>query len=379
MTFDLSRRLLLGGALSGASLAASGIGAGAFAREFETPPKKKSVYGPDPKDAHLIFNENPYGPSPKALKALAEAAGQGCYYQGKSIGYLTDMIAERHGVAPEQVVIGSGSYELLTVMGLLYGQKGNILGPDLYWDTTAKYIEAHGLTTLKRSPMTAALEIDLDAMLPLVTDDVSHVQLVNPNNPTGHVLDPAALRAFVLAASKKANVLVDEAYIEIADDPEAISMMDLVREGHDVIVCRTFSKIYGMAGLRIGYAIGQPEAIAAIQNSLITSPNVAGIAAAIASYDDNEFLGFSKSKIQTAREMIMEGTKAAGLKPLPSQTSFVFVDTGMDANVFRDRMREKGVLIRGKYGDFHNYSRVSCGYLEDVKRYVAALPYALEG
>lgn len=379
MSIDISRRAVLGAAAGGATVAtAFATGATAAASKF-TPISRKNLYGPNPANAHLVFNENPFGPSPGALKTLYDASTQGAYYQGKSVAYLADMIAERHGVTPEQIVITNGSYEALTAIALLYSKTGDILGPELYWDTTSKYVVRNGYGKIQRAPMADGLEIDLDALKAKMSDDISLVQIVNPNNPTGRLLNPKKLRKFCKDVSKKATVLVDEAYIEISDDPDGNSMMDLVRDGHNIIVGRTFSKIYGMAGLRVGYVITTPEIAQKVRGFVMSSPNVAGIAAAIASYNDEAFLRYSKSKLLQAREMIVEGATSNGLTALPSQTSFVFVDVGMDANAFRDRMAKKGVEIRGMYGDYTTMSRVSTGFPEDVERYVAAIPYALEG
>ena len=383
MSFDLSRRSLLGGALTGAATAAASgtIMSPAMARTCLNlePGKKESMYGPDPSDAWLIFNENPFGPSPAALKALAEASTQGAYYQNQSTAYLAEMIAERHGVAPEQVMISNGSYEGLTAVALAFRNEGTTLGCDLFWDSTARYAERNGFSTIVRAPMKDGMQVDLEKIKAMVDDSVGLVHIVNPNNPTGVMLPPEELRAFIKEVAPQKTVLVDEAYIELSDDPEGNSMMDLLRDGENIIVARTFSKIYGMAGLRVGYTIAQPDMIEKIRPYIVSSPNVAGIAAAINSYNDEAFLKYSKERLVAAREMIMEGAKANGLTALPSQTSFVFVDTGMDADVFRDRMGEKGVRIRGTYGDFTPYSRVSCGYEKDVKRYVDAIPYALDG
>lgn len=379
MSIQLNRRALIGATAAGASVAAFGTGARADVGAKATPIARKNLYGPNPSDAHLMFNENPFGPSPGALKALYDASSQGAYYQGKSTAYLSAMIAERHGVETNQIVITNGSYEVLTAIALAYTKTGDILGPELFWDSTSRYVERNGFGKIQRASMADGLAIDLDSLKAKLSDEISLVQVVNPNNPTGRLLDARKLRKFCKDVSKTHTVLVDEAYMEITDNPEKNSMMDLVREGHNIIVGRTFSKIYGMAGLRVGYIITQPEIAEKVRSFVTSSPNVAGIAAAIASYNDNSFLDYSKSKILQARQMIVESTKAMGLNPLPSETSFVFVDVGMDADVFRDRMKEKGVYIRGKYGEYTNMSRVSAGYIEDVKRYVEALPYALEG
>jgi histidinol-phosphate aminotransferase len=259
-------------------------------------------------------------------------------------------------------------------------KQGSILGPDLFWDTTAnKAVQQGG--EIVRIAKTPDLAIDLDAMYDAIDDSVAMVQITNPNNPTGMLLDGDALRAFCRKASKKCIVLVDEAYNELTEDPEYNSMVPLIREGHDVVVARTFSKIYGLAGMRVGYMIASPENTERVNRFGLGdyAMNQAGVAAAVASYDDFGFLAISKSKIIEAREMVTQATSELGLKPLPSQTNFVFVDLGsLDAEVFRQKMAARNVLIRGVYRDYTNFSRVSMGRLADVERYVKALPAVLD-
>lgn len=202
-----------------------------------------------------------------------------------------------------------------------------------------------------------------------------------PNNPTGKILDPDKLRAFCIKASKKTLVLVDEAYNEIIDDPPKHSMIPLVKAGHNVIVARTFSKIYGLAGLRVGYLIASEENTAWINNYGMAgyTLNQTGLAAAIASYNDDAFITFSKEKIVEAKGLVMDALKANGLSALPSSTNFIFVDLGKgDADLFQAAMAEKAVLIRGTYRSYTNWSRVSMGKIPDVKRYIDAIPSSLE-
>ena len=232
-----------------------------------------------------------------------------------------------------------------------------------------------------RLSKTADLQIDLDAMAAAIDDDVAMVHVTNPNNPTGLVLPPAALAAFCRKASQKVTVLLDEAYNELTDDPAANTMIPLIKEGHDVLVARTFSKIYGLAGMRVGYLIGSPERIAeaGVYSLGDYALNQAGVAAAVASYSDEKFLAYSKANIIAAREMISAALRENGLTALPSSTNFMFVDLGArNAEEFRQAMAERGVLIRGIYRDYTQWSRVSMGLMEDVERYVAALPPVLD-
>jgi histidinol-phosphate aminotransferase len=371
----VSRRKFLGGsalvagALAGTALTTAGANAA-----------KPLSYGPAPGIAKLNANENPYGPSPAALEAMVNAAAKGAYYVGDSVPTLQKMIAERHGIKDTQISLSSGSSGVLTYLAVAKSKQGKILGPDLFWDTTSRAALRQG-GEMKRIAKTADLSVDLEALYDAITPDVSMVQVCNPNNPTGMVVDPKQLKDFVIKASKKCTVLVDEAYNEITDDPEAHSMVPLVKAGYDVFVARTFSKIYGLAGMRVGYMIASEENTEIIKQFGLGNyaMNQAGVAAAVASYNDFGFLNSSKQKIIEARGIIMDAVEANGLTAAPSQTSFVFVDLGdLNAENFRAEMAKQNVLIRGIYQDYTNWSRVSCGLIEDVKRYAEAMPIALE-
>lgn len=368
----LTRRGLIGaGAATAACAAFPPRLMAATAAEGEPP-----LFGPAAGVALLSRNENPYGPAPSALQAIAGWSGKGCYYADVGTRRLTAMIAERFGVTPDHVAIGGGSTEILSAAGLAFMGKGSILCPELFWDTTALYAAAKG-ATLKRVALTPDLDVDLDAMAAAVGPDVGLVHICNPNNPTGRVLDGDKMRAFVRAVSPKATVLVDEAYMELTDRPDYSSVTELVKEGHDLVVCRTFSKIYGMAGLRVGYAVGRPETIKKIQGySMSFGGNTAGLAAAIASYNDTSFTGYSKGRILEAKGILLDAVKKAGLEALPSQANFLYVKVP-DANAVQKAMAAKGIQIRGAYGKWTQWSRVSTGKIEDVQRYAAALPAAV--
>jgi len=380
MTADLNRRGFLLGA-AGAVAAASTLRSGFAAADGKgSVTRLTPLYGPPPGVAKLNANENPYGPSKKALAAMEEASRAGAYYAREAAMALRAMIAERNGVDPEYVAISSGSSGVLAATALEAGQSGNILGPDLFWDTTSKSVEHQGIAEIVRLPKTADMDIDLDAMYAAIDDSISMVQVVNPNNPTGMLMDSAKLKDFCVKASKKATVLVDEAYNEVTDRPDDNTMVGLVRDGHDVIVARTFSKIYGLAGMRIGYIIAAPDKIESVGKYGIGSYglNQAGLAAAIASYEDQEFMNMSRAKIREGREMVYAALKENGLTGLPSQTNFIFADLGdINAQAFREAMEKENVLIRGIYRDYTNMSRVSMGKLEDVQMYVDALPKVL--
>ncbi len=361
---DFSRRMLIGAAAAAPAVAA-------LAKD--SAPAAESAFGPAAAEAHLLFNENPYGPAPSAIRAMADAASAGCYYPDTANERLAAMIAERFRVKPEQVELGNGSFEILSRIGLDWGAKGAIVCPELMFEEPLRQAEARG-TKLVRLPLAADMGVDLAALAAAVAPDTAMVYLCNPNNPTGMLIEPAALRGFIRALPPHVTVLIDEAYNELTNAPEQASVVDLVREGRNVIVTRTFSKIYGMAGLRVGYSISSTENAERIRMRATTigcgSP---ALAAALACYQDTGFMRFSKEKVLEARGILLTAIKGAGLRVLPSETNFLFVEVP-DANAVRDAMAKRGIAIRGAYGKWTRWSRVSTGKIEHVRRYAEALP-----
>ncbi|MEE4301050.1 MAG: histidinol-phosphate transaminase [Pseudomonadales bacterium] len=357
MPTSLSRRNLLAGLAAGTGLAASSA---------LLPLPVHAAFGPPAGMIKLSSNENPYGPSPKALKAIAEAAGKGAYYAGAPYRELTARIAAANGLDPENVVITSGSSSVLQATGRAYSKQGALLLPELTFDGPLRYSERLG-AELRRVPLAADMDTNLDAMAAAVDDDVAMVYVCNPNNPTGIAIDPAKLRAFCRKVAPQTPVLIDEAYNELTDLPEEASMVDLVRAGENVVVTRTFSKIFGLAGLRIGYALAPAEHAEMIRRHTMSQSNVAGLAAALASYEDEAFLEFSKAKVVEGRQLVMDVFDRHEVPYLPSQTNFVYGDIGRDADVFQQLMRERNVMIRGIYRDYTTWSRVSMGRIEDLE------------
>ena len=379
MAFDVSRRFLMAGGLAAStmtSLAAcattSAEAQGAFPATTTPDPY---LLGPKEGVALLSRNENPYGPSKSALKMVEYAASKGAYYTSQeAIQTLMQLIADKHGVAPEQVVLTTGSGEVLSAIAMIYGKEGPIVAPRLFWDTTALYAVNQGVGSIDRVPLAADMSVDLAAIEAKVSSDTGIVQLCNPNNPTGMVSDAATLKASVKRMAAKTTVLVDEAYMELADDPEGNTCIGLINEGHDVIVTRTFSKIFGMAGLRMGYSISSAETAEKIRGVVMSWSPCTSYAAAIGAYQDEAFIDYSKKKIVEAREMVNITIDTLGLERLPSQTNFVYFKSGKEANDVQKAMSAKLISVRGQYMDYNEWTRVSMGKIEDVERFCKALP-----
>ena len=353
MSININRRNLVRGMIGGAvSLALA--------------PSAIAQVAPPPGIISLSANENPYGPSPRALKAAAKALHQGAYYPRAVRGRLLDVLAEKNGLVRDNLFLSSGSNEGLQAAMVAFGKEGRVVLPGLTYSDHLGYSRRMGVE-LVRVPLNKDMSIDLDGMAAAVDDSVSLVYVCNPNNPTGMTLDGDTLREFCRTVSKKATVLVDEAYNELTDKPEYTSMLDLVRDGENVLVMRTFSKIFGMAGLRVGYGMGHPEVAKRVAGHVMAWANGVGMTAAYHSYTDEDFIAFSRSRIHEGREMVNETFRRNGIEPLPSQTNFVYADIGRNADDFQARMAEQNIQIRGIYQTYDTYSRVSMGRLEDLE------------
>ncbi len=314
----------------------------------------------------LIFNENPYGPSPKALAEVARILPLTAYYPDDIEGELIALLMERLQLDRSQMFLASGSNEGLQAAMLAFGKQGKVLTPSLTYSDHLLYAENLGVE-VERVPLRDDMAIDLDAIARAVDDSVSLVYLCNPNNPTGMAIDGDELRSFCRDVGAKVPILIDEAYNELTDKPEYTSMLDLVRGGANLLLTRTFSKIFGMAGLRVGYGMGHPDIVKVVRDHVMAWPNGVGLYAAYHSYLDEDFIAFSRQKILQGREMVNATFRRHGIEPLASQTNFVYANIGRNADTFAAAMAERNVMIRGAYQGYDTYSRVSMGRIEELK------------
>ena len=319
-----------------------------------------------PGQVRLVFNENPYGPSPKALAEVANILPLTAYYPDDIEGELVELFMERLRLDREQIFLSSGSNEGLQAAMLAFGKQGKVLSPGLTYSDHLLYAQQLGVM-VERVPLREDMAIDLEAIARAVDGSVSLVYLCNPNNPTGLAIDGDELRSFCREVGAKVPIMIDEAYNELTDKPDYTSMIDLVRGGANILVTRTFSKIFGMAGLRVGYGMGHPDIVKVVRDQVMAWPNGVGLYAAYHSYLDEEFIAFSRAKILQGREMVNATFRRHGIEPLPSQTNFVYADIGRDADVFKAQLASRNVIIRGVFDEYRTYSRVSMGRIEDLR------------
>jgi len=328
--------------------------------------------------ARLGVTENPFGPSPAARRAIVGSVAEAAYYP-HSEAPLRDLIARQEGVGHDRLTVSSGSLDALTLLTVAIAQGGRVLAPQPTYATHLAYAARQGIET-DWVPLRADHQIDLDGLLVAIGPQTRLVYVCNPNNPTGLRPDPEALRAFCIAAARKVPVLVDEAYFELAPDPHRQSMAGLVREGHDVIVQRTFSKVYGLAGFRIAYTLAQPERIRLLNSRITTSRNQAGLAAAAACLGDGAYLAGAIAYLKGCREQIYRICQANGLRYLRSDGTFVYVDCGMPAADLQQRLAALSVEVRLFDSQaYRTWMRVGTATPAELDYFGQVLPIALKG
>lgn len=336
-----------------------------------TPPK---FLDPELK-AILRANENPYGPPPLAAKAFQEDVFSGNRYAWKTLNDLISMIAEKENVSPKQILMAPGSSDILEKVAMVFFQNGgDVISADPSYMSLINVSKSVG-GQWKSYKLLSDSQHDLKAMEKAVNDQTKLVYICNPNNPTGSITNAEDLKTFCNTVSKKVPVFVDEAYIELSNNGIADSMVSLVSEGHDVMVARTFSKIHGMAGLRIGYLVGKEETINRINDITRGGMGITGpsIMAATTSLKGQEFLDMTKTKIAEARAYTQNYLEKKGFKYLPSQTNFMIFEIDMDGNSFLKEIYGRQVGVRAfKFWD-KNWCRVSMGTMKEMEIFTKAM------
>ncbi len=344
-----------------ALLSAAGLG---FMAANPRPASAAMASGP----IRLVGNENPYGPSPAAAAAGQAAVDYAWKYVFREEVKLKALIAEREGVPADHVLITAGSAEGLRIAALLAcGQGGEVVAANPSFPFLQLYARRIG-ATVKDVPLTDGMVHDLEAMTAGLTADTRLVYVCNPNNPTGTVLAPAPLREFIEALPDGLLTVVDEAYVDLLDQPEQASMISLVCAGKPVLLTRTFSKIHGLAGLRVGFIIAPPEIVKRAGALRMSMSNQVSIAAASASYADLEFQDFSRTKIRQAREVLYRFCRQQDLEFTPSEANFVLVKTGR-VKAFRDYLRARQILVGGSYPGYEDWCRISLGTVEQMQQF----------
>lgn len=309
----------------------------------------------------LSLNENAFGPSPRALAAMQAHLGEVGRYPFALAPQLVRLIAAQEGVTPDHILLGAGSGELLEAVGMHLGRGGGEVV-----SAVPGYFQLVGAMQRVGSrsvavPLNARLEHDLDAMAAAAGPDTKCVYVCNPNNPTSTLCPAKDLRAFVIAQAQRTHVFVDEAYLECADDFAANTLVDLVQAGHNVTIARTFSKIHGLAGQRIGYTVMAPELAKAVRPLMTGSANLLGVVAAQASLADPAYIESLRLRIKAGRDALLALLDELGCRYAVPQGSFVFFQTGRPIAEFQAAMRAEGILVARPFAPLLDWCRITIG------------------
>ena len=321
----------------------------------------------------LASNENALGPSPKALEAMRLAAPRMHRYPDGGAFYLKRALAQRLDVKPEQILVGNGSNELLELIGHVYlGPGANIVTAD-YAFIVYRLVAAASRSTVISTPM-PGLTFDLDAVLAAITPETRMVFISNPNNPTGTMVDAAAIESYMKQVPEHVVTCFDEAYVELLPRERQPDTLAYVKDGRPVIVLRTFSKAYGLAGLRIGFGVASEACIALLNKTRQPfNVNAMALAAALAALDDEEHVEKTRRLVAEGLAFLERECGRMGLTIVPSVANFMLVEVGEGRRVFKALM-EEGVIVRPMDGyGLPRYIRITTGTPRENERCVNAL------
>jgi len=321
----------------------------------------------------LASNENALGPAPSVIEAMSRAAGEMHIYPDGSSFYLRQALAEKLNVEMEQIIIGNGSNELIEFLAHVYLSQGKqIVMSDRAFIVYKLIASAYHAQTIS-VPMKGFTH-DLDAMLAAITPDTRLVFIANPNNPTGTAVASSDIERFMEQVPDHVEVVFDEAYIEFLPPEQRPDTLRYVRERSNVYVLRTFSKAYGLAGLRIGYGVASAEAVELLHR--VRQPfNVNAMAqvAAQAALADDAHLNEVLNSVAEGRRMLEAGLNEMGIEFVPSVANFILVKTGQARRVFAELQR-KLLIVRAMDGyGLPDYVRITVGTPEQNKQILTAL------
>ena len=321
----------------------------------------------------LDSNENPHGPSQKAKEAVVKIITEINRYPIIEPDDLKRLIAEKEGVTPAHVHIGAGSGDILCEAATAYSlEGGRVISAFPTFSLLMNYAELFKATWDKVN-LNDKLEHDYDAIASAIKSDTKLIFICNPNNPSGTLVDPKIVRAFCEVVSPRIPIYCDEAYIEFLEPAQQISMIELVKKGLNVIVSRTFSKIYGLAGIRIGYIIARPDIVKRINSFSHDIPvSHTAIAAAKAAYGDEEFMKMTRTRNAEARSVLTNYLDKKKISYGTAVANFVFFPAPKEGKLILTKMEEKGYMMRiWDYKD-SEWCRVSIGTLNEMHGFLKA-------
>ncbi len=326
----------------------------------------------------IASNENPLGPSPMAVKAITDAVGNLHRYPDGGGYYLVKKIAEKFGILQGNVVLGSGSDDVLGMLTRAFlgpGDEAIMAYPSfLMYDILVRTVGAIPIHVPLKS-----FSNNLIAMKDRISSKTRMIFITNPNNPTGTIVSGADFKEFLENIPADIIVVIDEAYVEFVKNEECLNFFEFFDNRKPLVALRTFSKAYGLAGLRVGYGI-LPEKIAEFANRVRQPFNVNSLAqvGALAAIDDLEFLNKTVELVHSELDYMFNALSKRGIRWFPTDANFFLIDVGKDANIVFERMLRHGIIVRSMTSySYPTYIRVNVGLHEENVRFIQALEKVL--
>lgn len=328
----------------------------------------------------LASNENPLGCSPRAVEALIKWTQEVSLYPDGNCTELRNALTKRFKLDPAQFLFGAGSDQILEIIAQTYINPGDTT--ITCWPSFSRYETVTRIMDGKmiKVPLKKDYSFDLDGILKSITHNTRIIWLCNPNNPTGTIITAQEQNAFLEKVPRDVLVVLDEAYYEYARGEDYPESIELLEQYDNIIILRTFSKAYGLAGLRIGYAISRKETIELLNR--VRGPfnvNAAAQAAALAALDDQEFVQRSVQTNEEGKRYLYQAFEKMGLEYIPTHTNFIMVNVEKNSVEVFKALLQKGVIIRsGDIFDMDNWIRVTIGTPEQNMRLIEALKEVLK-
>jgi len=352
----------------------AGVGAAVIAPRLPAAHARADVpSNPDEGPIRLNWNENPYGPAPGVREAMTASQDVASRYPVDAEMRLVETIAALHDVSPEQVLLGCGSSEILRVADAAFlGGERTVVAAEPTFDAVLEYARVARGRTVK-VPQTGDFRHDLPAMASACDASTGLVYVCNPNNPTGTIVTRAELARFLEQVPKTVRIVLDEAYFHFVEDPDYASGFEWTT-APNLIVVRTFSKVFGMAGMRLGYAVAGRENAAAMREHLISAnTNAAVLPAAKAALDDPLLVPAQRTLNARTRQWLYRELESDGRRFIRSHANFVMIELGGDAEPVIDAFRAEGILVGRRFPSMESWLRISIGTPEEMLAFVAGL------
>jgi histidinol-phosphate aminotransferase len=322
----------------------------------------------------LSSNENPYGPSPAALEAMARSQVVAGRYPDAAEKETIEAIARLHGVGPDRIVLGCGSSEILRLCDAAFLSPGRtVVAAEPTFEAVLHYAKVTKAEPVK-VPLTADFRHDLPAMARACDARAGLVYVCNPNNPTGTIVTGDEILAFLAQVPPTAVVVVDEAYHHFVETPAYRSALETIDRFPNVVVARTFSKVYGMAGMRLGYAVASAANAEALRaQAAWSNANVAVLAAARASLADEGLVARQRDRLNGTRRWLSAELARDGRRTIPSETNFLMIDAGGDVKPLIAAFEARAIRVGRRFEAMPTWLRVTIGTPEETQAFLAAL------